>query len=70
MGCCKAPLILRWLLRRLNINYMKYSWATFVILGIWSAIMVMVIGRDNTQPEQMFLFATVATLIISFLGYR
>jgi len=49
---------------------MKYSSATFVILGIWMAVAIVVIGRDNTSPEQMFLFSTIATAVISFMGFR
>lgn len=49
---------------------MKYSWAAFVILGIWTAIAMIVIARENTQAEQMFLFATVCTVVVSFLGFR
>ncbi|MEK7583248.1 MAG: hypothetical protein AAB483_02510 [Patescibacteria group bacterium] len=48
---------------------MRYPWAAFVILGIWTAITIIVVDRTTTQPVQMYMFASAATFILSVMGF-
>lgn len=49
---------------------MKYPWASAAIMAIWGGSVLIAIFRTNSDPALVLVFATVATSIIAFLGFR
>lgn len=49
---------------------MKYPWASIAIIAIWAGSVFIAVFRTNAEPTQILGFATVATAIIAYLGFR
>lgn len=53
-----------------NQQKMRYSWVTLVILVLWISVTTLLVSDRIAAAENFFLLAMIATVVISFIGFR
>jgi len=49
---------------------MKYPWVSISILGIWASSALIIIAREDVQPEYILALALASTIVIGLIGFR